>query len=178
MRKVVKALYNPFIKFYFYSKLKSFIKTKKSTSYLVLDIDNTIADTWKNIENFKKNRKNFFSNLLPLVGTIQYVKEKYGHLPIIFLSNRNIIDYQVTKDWLQKNGFNTPECLLILTNDPNDKLTYLKYLTNNYAVTYFDDLTYNHENGKELYYHEVISEVKKMKIDYFDYEFILKLNSN
>ena len=75
MRKVVKAIYNPFIKFYFYSKLKSFIKSKKSTSYLVLDIDNTIADTWKNIANFKKNRKDFFFNLLPLEGTIQHVKE-------------------------------------------------------------------------------------------------------
>lgn len=177
MRKVIKAIFNPFIQFYFHLKLKSFVKTKRSITFLVLDIDNTIADTWKNLENFKKDRKQFFKNLSPLEGTIQHIKKNYSNYPIIFLSNRNIFDYQVTKDWLKEVGFDTKDCLLILTNKPIDKVSYLKYLTDNFEITYYDDLSYNHENGEILFYNVVINEVKKMNIDYFDYEYLVKLNS-
>jgi hypothetical protein len=178
MRKVIKLIINPFLKSYFHLKLKSFVNKNKSNSFLVLDIDNTIADTWKYIENYKKNRYHFFKNIPPLEGTIQYIKKEYSSIPIIFLSNRNIIDFQVTIDWLISEGFETKESLLILTNNPVDKISYLKYLTDNFDITYFDDLSYNHENGEVLFYNVVINELDKMKIDYFGYEYLNKLNSN
>ena len=97
MRKIIKALYNPFIQFYFSSKLKSFSSKIESKEVLVLDIDNTIADTWKHLDQFKKNRKDFFLNLPLLEGTVNHLKENYSHLPIVFISNRNIVDFDVTK---------------------------------------------------------------------------------
>ena len=177
MRKIIKALYNPFIQFYFISKLKSFTNGKKKNEFLVLDIDNTIADTWTNLKEFKKNRKSYFLSLRPLEGTINYVNSKFSQLPIIFISNRNIIDYKVTKEWLKNNGFNMNENLLIVTNNPIDKVQYLKYLSKNFKIHYFDDLSYNHENGKVLFFEEVLDEVKKMNLNYYDYQFILNLNN-
>ncbi|TDP59195.1 hypothetical protein [Flavobacterium dankookense] len=177
MRKIIKAFYNPFIQFYFNSQLKTFTKTKKSNSFLVLDIDNTIADTWTNLNGFKKDRNAFFLNLQPLHGTLNYINNHFSNLPVIFISNRNIIDYKVTKKWLIKNGFNMNDNLLIVTNNPIDKIKYLKYLSNNFEIIYFDDLSYNHEKGKPLFFGEVIDEVKKMNLKYYDYQFILNLNS-
>jgi hypothetical protein len=178
MRKIIKSVINPFIKYYFHFKLKSFVRKNESNFFLVLDIDNTIADSWKDLENYKKNRNQYFKNLKPLKGTIEHLKKKYSTYPIIFLSNRNIIDFKVTKYWLKKTGFETKKSLLILTNNPSDKLIYLKYLTDNFDITYFDDLSYNQENGEILFYNVVINEVNKMKINYFDYEYLNKLNSN
>lgn len=178
MQKIIKLVINPFIKYYFYFKLKSFVIKKESNFFLVLDIDNTIADSWKDLENYKKNRNQYFKNLKPLKGTIEHLKKEYSTYPIIFLSNRNIIDLKITKYWLKKTGFEIKKSLLILTNNPSDKLIYLKYLTDNFDITYFDDLSYNQENGEILFYNVVINEVNKMKINYFDYKYINKLNSN
>ncbi len=177
MRKIIKALYNPFIQFYFNSKLKSFTKKKQIKEFLVLDIDNTIADTWTNLKDFKKNRKEYFLNLKPLLGTIKYVRKNFSELPIVFISNRNIIDYSVTKKWLKKNGFNMNENLLIVTNNPIDKVQYLKYLSENFKIHYFDDLSYNHEKGSVLFFDDVLNQVKKMNLNYYDYQFILNLNT-
>lgn len=177
MRKIVKAIYNPFIKFYFSSKLKTFSKQIDSNQVLVLDIDNTISDTWKYLHEIKNNRK-VFLNLPLLEGTCNYVKENYSHLPIIFLSNRNILDFNITKKWLDKHGFNAQKNLLILTNNPSDKLRYLKFLSNKFSVVYFDDLSYNHENGKVLFYEKIIDKVKKMNLKYYDSHIIANLNSN
>ena len=175
MRKIVKAIYNPFIQFYFKLKLKSFTK-KNAKEFLILDIDNTIADTWKDITNFKKNRKNFFLNIQPLHGTLNYINNNFSDMPIIFLSNRNIIDYQITKKWLKKNGFDMNKNILIVTNNPDDKIKYLSYLSTKFRIFYFDDLSYNHEKGKTLFYENVLSEVRKMNLKYYDYQFILNLN--
>lgn len=177
MRAIIKALYNPLIKFFFINKLKIFSRKCETKQFLVLDIDNTIADTWKNLHDFKKGRFAYFRNLEPLEGTIKYIKENYGDLPVVFLSNRNIVDYDVTKKWLKKRSFNAPQ-ILILTNNPKDKLVYLKYLCERFGVVYFDDLSYNHEKDKVLFYDEVIQEVKKLNVKYYDYNSILKLNNH
>ena len=44
--------------------------------------------------------------------------------------------------------------------------------------SYYDDLSYNHENNSVIYYKEVIKEVQKMGIDYYNYNEILNINQN
>jgi ribosome biogenesis SPOUT family RNA methylase Rps3 len=60
---------------------------------------------------------------------------------------------------------------------PGDKLFYLNSILQTHRVIYYDDLSYNHENGKVLFYEKMIEEIKKMDIVYYDYDFIKKLNS-
>lgn len=177
MRKAIKNLYNPFLQFYFTLRLKSFIANNAAREIVVLDIDNTIADTWKHLGTFAAGRKKFFLKLPVLHGTIQYIRENYSALPIVFLSNRNITDIRSTKKWLRNAGFDLKENMLIVTNDPQDKLAYLQLLACGKKVIYFDDLSYNHENGKVLFYDDVLRAVRLMDIKYYDYQFILKLNS-
>lgn len=177
MREIIKGFYNPFMQFYFNYRLKSFTKAKKNSSYLVLDIDNTIANTWTNLKDFKKGRTSYFLNIKPLTGTLNYINKHFSDVPIVFISNRNIIDYKVTKKWLKLVGFNMNNNLLIVTNNPIDKIQYLKYLSEKFEIDYFDDLSYNHENGHLLYFEQVLLEISKLNLKYYDYEFILKLNT-
>jgi hypothetical protein len=162
-----------YFKIIFYFFLKKVVK-----SYVVVDIDNTLADTWHVLHTLK-NVKSY--ELIPtLNGTIREIEKKYIGVPRIFLSNRNILTYSATLNWLTKNNlFDNKNDLLVLTSLPRQKLFYLKKLmSKSLEIYYYDDLSYNHENGKVEFYSNIISEIKNMKIIYFDYHHINKLNAN
>jgi hypothetical protein len=178
MKKVIKLilslLSSPIFKLNFY-----FFKGRNNNSDLiVLDIDNTLADTWRELD--KLSRLCNYGNLPTLPGTIHEIDAKYSGKPRIFLSNRNLLTFLTTRKWLMKNNlYNRSKDLLILTSSPEQKLYFLRKLdTNNRTVFYYDDLSFNHENGEVKFYEKVIEQVKKMTIIYFDYNHILKLNSN
>tara|TARA_B100001250_G_scaffold412378_1_gene443427 strand:- start:10383 stop:10916 length:534 start_codon:yes stop_codon:yes gene_type:complete len=175
--KVINFFLYPIVTCFLKYKLYRFLyKQNKSQKILVLDIDNTIADTWPNLALYKKDRRSFYLNLPLLKNSINYIKSKYSKLPIIFLSNRNFINYNLTHKWLIKNNFDTKEFILILTQKPDDKISFLNIILNSFSVIYFDDLSYNHENGKVLFYNDVIKKVRKLDLIYYDYNFIKKIN--
>jgi hypothetical protein len=92
---------------------------------------------------------------------------------ILFLSARSSDMYLVTKEWLKDKQLWNNRANLIIVQTPNDKLKYLSELSSEISdVEYYDDLSYNHENGEVLFYSSVIEKVKKMKIHYFDYSYI------
>jgi hypothetical protein len=162
-----------YFKTIFFFFLKSNVKT-----YLVVDIDNTLADTWQVLHTLKNVKSYEF--IPTLNGTIGEIDKKYIGVPRIFLSNRNILTYFATMNWLTKNNlFDKKNDLLVLTSHPSQKLFYLKKLMlKSLEIYYYDDLSYNHENGKIEFYNNIISEIRNMKIIYFDYYYIKKLNSN
>ena len=41
---------------------------------------------------------------------------------------------------------------------------------------YFDDLSYNHENGDVFLHTDVINKVKEIDLKYYDYHFLKKIN--
>lgn len=177
MRNYLKLIFSFFISNYFKLIFSFFIK-KSNSCYVVIDIDNTIADTWKVLN--KLTDLKYYEFIPTLDGTIREIEEKYVGVPRIFLSNRNILTYSATCNWLLKNQLiDYKKDLLILTSYPEQKLYYLKQLANkNAQIYYYDDLSYNHENGEVEYYSDVISEVKKINVRYFDYSHIINLNLN
>ncbi|WP_439506868.1 hypothetical protein [Sediminibacterium sp.] len=177
MRIKFKLIFSFFSNLYFKLIFSSFIK-RNIKSYVVIDIDNTIADTWKVLYKLKGYKS---YELIPtLNGTIREIKDKYDGMPKIFLSNRNIFTYSATSNWLLKHKLiDEGKDLLILTSFPEQKLYYLnKLVRNNSEVFYYDDLSYNHENGKVEFYDHIITKVKKIDLKYFDYSYIVNLNSN
>lgn len=156
----------------------NFNKTKKS--YLICDIDNTIADTWPSLtKNVKfSSEKARYSSLALLNGSAQWVLENKSE-QIIFLSARPFIYFFTTRKWLKQNGFNVKWNNVILVENAQAKLPFFKFLNEmNAEITVIDDLTYNHENDNIKYYSNIIRSVKEMDINYIDYESILKLNVN
>lgn len=174
---LIKYIFSPIINIFFYFKFIIFFKKTNSMSYVILDIDNTIAKTWQAIHTLKKPSN--YEALLPLNGTIKEIKLKHNNTPKIFISNRNITAYKATLKWLLKyNLINTNKDLLILTSYPYQKLKYIRYLASKYnkMIYYYDDLSYNHENGNVKFYSNLIKEIENMDINYFDYHHIKKIN--
>jgi hypothetical protein len=177
MRIYVKRIFAFFLQRYFKLIFSSFIK-RNLKSYVVIDIDNTIADTWKYLNNLTDYRS---YELIPsLNGTISEIEKEYVGVPRIFLSNRSIFTHSATYNWLLKHQmFDDKKDLLILTSYPEQKIYYLnKLAAKNAMIFYYDDLSYNHENGDVKFYHHIIEEIKKINLKYFDYTHIINLNLN
>tara|TARA_B100000131_G_scaffold273153_1_gene274463 strand:- start:93 stop:563 length:471 start_codon:yes stop_codon:yes gene_type:complete len=146
-----------------------------------IDIDNTIADT----SNFLKRNGNLNSsidylNIDVLVGSRNFIKEKFKDThKLIFLTHRKLSIKKVTRKWLIKNNFMENNSELFLVANPLDKIHYFKAaLLSGCNISILDDLSYNHENDNIIFYKDVINFIKENKLNYFDYSFIMHLNSN
>ncbi len=175
----MKAFLNVFVIPYFFKILNDFKKQVPYHQILVLDIDNTIADTWPEIKYqgvIKSPRFSFFKKLRPFKKRIAFLINRYPTTPIVFLSNRNVVYYNTTRNWLIQNGFSNRNFRLILTLNVEDKLRYLKLLQNHYKkVIYFDDLSYNHEHGEVKYYQIVIDALAEMELEYWGLDQIQRI---
>jgi len=84
--QTVKFFLNFFLIRFFKILLHFFLlKNKKYKRFLVLDIDNTICDTWPHLDLYKSDRKLFYLSLPFFKNTLIYLKKKYNKCPIIFL---------------------------------------------------------------------------------------------
>lgn len=161
------------LKFHFY-----FFRNGVKREYVVLDIDNTLAKTWQTLK--LNNGIISYLDIEPMYGTINEINKKYSRHPRLFISNRNPLVYFTTLNWLQKHDlFDKNNDLLILTTFPENKLYYIERLVRREVdVFYYDDLSFNHENGEVKFYNKVIAHIHSLNVNYFDYNYINSLNSN
>jgi hypothetical protein len=161
-------LYLLIIKWYF--KVK--ILFRKPSVIYIIDIDNTIADTWPSLSS-SQNEFMRYKNLPAFNKMINFLKAEMGNKEVffLFLSARNPIYFFVSKKWLMKQGFRSFN--LILVPEAFDKLNIIRSIPSDKWILMFDDLSYNHENGDVKFYSEIVSEIKTMKnVNYFDYEYL------
>jgi hypothetical protein len=165
-------------------------------AFWVVDIDNTIADSWRTqtpqyLAQFRSESDRIMS-IQPFESMQRLFQDIPPRTRVIFLSARYYIRYFVTKKWLKKHGFWQSDSSLVLVERMRDKAPLLadvvtKFEKNtppqyfnyfdSYPITFFDDLSYNHEKGEVLFYEEVIEAVKKMPIKYIGYKELLKMQS-
>lgn len=146
---------------------------KKKKKVVFFDIDNTVADTWQSlILKFPSEKKRILSlpHFQKVVDLIKkYEKDKFL---IIFLSVRPYSQYISTKKWIQNIGINNFN--LFLVKKPEDKLKFLEKIP--YNTSFYDDLSYNHENGEIKFYSDVINKLSALQnITYFDYDYLKTL---
>tara|TARA_B110000908_G_C10167692_1_gene409250 strand:+ start:683 stop:1132 length:450 start_codon:yes stop_codon:yes gene_type:complete len=144
---------------------------------LILDIDNTIANTWVYLKNKQSETNISYKDIPVLSKTLDHIATYYATLPIVFLSHRNVMTFNETSQWLNQK-ITKKEHLLVLVSNPYDKLYYINMVLKKSKVIYYDDLSYNHEKGIVFFYDKIINEVKKLDLIYYDYEFIKELNQN
>ncbi len=164
----------------FHFFLKVVFRIKSQRKIIVIDIDNTIADTWPSLLNSETHQNEFdrYFGLKPFlkVKEIIEINSKESKVIYLFLSARPIKFYHITNSWLiNKFNFNY-DFLLYLVPEAKNKVAYLSILSFfNFKITYIDDLSYNHENYMVKYYEPVLSYVKKKSnIKYIGYNEILK----
>jgi hypothetical protein len=103
--------------------------TNDYDTFWVVDIDNTIADSWRAqtpqyIAQFRSE-----SNRIMSIQPFESMQQLFQNIPprtrVIFLSARYYIRYFVTKKWLKKHGFWQPDSVLVLVEQMRDKAPLL-----------------------------------------------------
>jgi hypothetical protein len=197
VRKIARTIVRFPAKWYCNHQFKQAF-TNDYDAFWVVDIDNTIADSWRAQTPQYMAQFRSESDRIMSIQPFESMQRLFQNVPprtrVIFLSARYYIRYFVTKKWLKKHGFWQADSVLVLVERMRDKAPLLEnvlskfdkklppqYLNDfssqitNFPITFFDDLSYNHEKGKVLFYDNVIEAVKKMPIKYIGYEELLKL---
>ena len=150
---------------------------KNNKPLLILDIDNTLADTWPSFAQKWNSDRDRHINLLPLHPVIKYVKSTYPveNYEWVFLTNRSYYLRKLTIKWLVNQELPAYNANVILVQNPKEKIELIKKYIKRRAI-YFDDLTYNHEKGEVKFYSEVIQQCKVLtNIEYFGYDKIIEI---
>lgn len=160
---------------YFYLILNFwyFIKIKKYKNQIiyVLDIDNTLTI---NKLGFNIN----YNNPIPNKKVIDELREKINFNNSIFITARNYKLFKLTFDWLKTQNLINYKNQLLVVDSPQSKLKFIKKLIKQKnEIHYYDDLSYNHENGEIKLYFDVIEVVNNLPIKYFGLDYINKLSN-
>lgn len=169
---------------YCYKKIQHsfFYRVISNTSkqILLLDIDNTLADTWPTINQSWNSESERLSKLNPLESVISHLFKNYSpkEYQWVFLSSRSYFSHYVTICWLKRNKMPAGWKNVILVQSPMEKIDLInKYVKN--KIVYFDDLSYNHENGEMKFYEKQIELIKiNNYVEYHGYAEILKIINN
>lgn len=163
MKKLIYISYKTLQHFLFYRAIRT-----NSKIILLIDIDNTIADTWPTLNKTWKSESERLLKLNPFQPVISNLLKNYSpkEHQWVFLSSRNYFSHLVTINWLKKNNLPASWENVILVQSPMEKIELInKYVKN--KIVYFDDLSYNHENGEMKFYEK---EIELIKInDYVEY---------
>ena len=142
-RKIARTIIRFPAKWYFNRQFKTAF-TDDYDAFWVVDIDNTIADSWKKMTPEKQSGQapqyeNAFrsqSDKMMSFEAFEPMQRLFKDIPprtrIVFLTARQYIRYFVTKRWLQKNGFWQADSVLVLVERMKDKAPLLESVVNNY----------------------------------------------
>jgi len=179
MKRLFKVIIYGAFDLLFKYRFKRYIKNidQRDEVYLV-DIDNTLADTWPSLRNYVyRNENHRYGSLSIFLGMRNFILDKMEMKKrVIFISARSYLDYFSTLKWLSNNGLKSAS--VILVNRAEDKLSYIKMLLNRgVAVVYIDDLSYGHEYGEARFYEKMILKVKELQVEYLGVKEIELINS-
>lgn len=171
MKKLVKYFLKALYHFRF-----SRIASNSSREIVVIDIDNTIANTWPSMNMKWKDTYERHESLKPFNNVINFINSNYPHTEFqwIFLTSRKYPLLNTTRNWLIKSNMIVNGNLIIVQSPAEKIQLFKKYLTKSFV--YFDDLSYNHENGAIKFYEDEINYVKSREdIVYYGYPELIKL---
>lgn len=179
MKRLIRTLVYCSFDCYFKFRFRRFLKNREigGKVYLV-DIDNTLADTWPSLHEYVYRGENHrYRSLSIFLGMREYVLSKLSNREqVIFLSARSYFNYYTTQKWLLSCGILADE--LILVSNAFEKLFYVNELIDKGVdVVYIDDLSYNHEHGEVRLYDDLIYSLNKLPITYMGLEQITLINS-
>lgn len=164
---------------YFLPRFRRFCRTDTGKPLLIVDIDNTIADTVA-YEKAHPGRRIDIHALEPILSVQQWLSEQAATHEVAFLSARNYRQYRGTIQWLHRHGFTvaSPQNLFMVLK-PAQKIRYLQYAAKcRKTVSYIDDLSYFDPGQQKVVIHDhLVQQIKTLPIRYYDLAFISSLSS-
>lgn len=180
MIRALGSLLRPVISLFFRRRFIAAFRTGGDPALWIVDIDNTVADTWRSFSREHSSEAERLSSLPPLKGMCGKIADAVpGGVSVLFLSVRPYWTYFLTRKWLKDQGLSVGVSNLVLVTTPEEKLDLLKAgLAANPAllVEYYDDLSYNQEAGETRFYDHIIEKVKRLPLKYAGYEEISAIN--
>ncbi len=175
MRKIIRYIFKSYQHLLF-----KIIVEKTHKPLLIIDLDNTIADTWPSL-NQKWISEDFrILNLEPIKPVIDFLKKNFPSISYewIFLTSRTYNLRISTIKWLKNQNLPANNSNVVLVQNPLEKIVLIKKYVKKRTI-YFDDLTYNHENGEIKYYSTVIEECMLLNnVQYYGYKQIIDIINN
>jgi len=147
-------------------QLALLVRRPPTAGYLVLDIDNTLADTWPSLVPGAVTDGNRLAGLAELAGMRARTADLASGRRVLYVSHRFLWQLPVTLSWLRAHGFPASLGTVLLVPEPPHKLRYLRRLVAAGPVEYWDDLSHGHEHGTVQYYEDLIAAVRSLPIDY------------
>ncbi len=164
--------------------LKTVIKIKetKEPRIFLIDIDNTVANTWPSLLLKWSNEEGRLKSLAIFIKMKYLINilKKSPNNRIIFLTARSYFSRRITYNWLSENGLINNQKNLIITRTAADKIDIIKQLCkecNSKKIYYIDDLAHKYETGKIEFFEKQISEVTRIsetnkKFVFFNYKIL------
>ena len=179
IREIVKKVFHFLLAYYCSVKIKSRLKSDLGNKIYLLDIDNTLADTFHSYKYYFKSYEDRLSSLAIFIGMRnKYIEIFDNNENVFFISARKISSQATTFKWLKSNGLRIERENIFNVNNVNVKVSLIKLLNknNHYHITLIDDLSYNHENGKVKYYENQIIAINQFKVLHIDAKQIQEIN--
>ncbi|MBS1671490.1 MAG: hypothetical protein JST94_08570 [Bacteroidetes bacterium] len=154
----------------------------------MVDIDNTIADSWHSLmpPYIWPNEQERIKSLATFIGMNFFLTTilKNNNNQVIFFSARSIFSYKTTCNWLKSNGLITNNNQVVITRTASTKYFFIKNIFFKVKkIIYIDDLSHKHETGQIVLFENVLRNIKKLarkntSIIYLGIPFIEKINKN
>lgn len=167
-----------FYKISYHKKYRQFIKSQTEKEHLfIFDLDNTLANTFPQLH--KADTDEMYRTIPPFQNMLNIARKAFNSdSPCLILTARDYNYRTATEYWLKEN-LKINDIPLFIVPKASDKIAYLKIADKNFKnVTYYDDLSYNHEKGDVKFYSKEIEILQDMPIVYIGYKEILKINNN
>jgi hypothetical protein len=163
------------------------INLNKNKKIYLIDIDNTIADSWHSLlqKDIWQNEKERVKDLPVFIGMRKLVThlQKKENTKLIFFTARSMFSVNATFKWLKESGLATQSSQLVVTRTAYTKYIFLKCIFFPIKkIVYIDDLSHKHEEGSPIFFTETIQSIlllqkHRTNILYLDASFINKINS-
>lgn len=161
----------------YFRKYLKFIESNSENNHLIIfDLDNTLAHTYPNLGASDTHR--MYRTLPPHKNMLDLVNKTFNSgTTCIILTARDYKYKSDTEYWLYRY-INSEYIPFFIVPAAKDKLNYLERAVSKFnKVTYYDDLSYNHEHGEVKYYENEINKVKTLDITYIGYDKIKQINA-
>ncbi len=146
----------------------------------VLDLDNTLADTWPSYLSEHAGERARLAGLAPLAGMVDatHGEAQRKGAGTVVLSHRAVWHWPVTRQWLARHGIRLRWYELVLVADPAHKVAHLRrWCRAGCDLVYWDDLTHGTEHGREQRYEDVVAAVAELPLTHHGAEEIAAIVS-
>ena len=158
-------LFRLYFKVYF-----SFLLYLNRGKLAVFDIDNTLLNTWP-LRAERLSEYEVYLKATPFKRVVELIRSLEGNgYQIFFITSRRYRYYLLTVRTLLRHFPLRIAKGAILVENPDAKIYFLDKAVGQVKekILYYDDLSYNHEHGQIKFYSDVIEQIKKLDIVYFD----------